>query len=204
MPVISALRREDMRGQATDTVRRTTAVETDRDIFLSIAELRRRYETRTTYADVTRDSVSIELAVSDHLMDGEDRNMPVARLFRGAEYAGDSSNWFAPNVAALTNWRDSCGLEPTHVRDWPDPPARAIDFASATEPEWASPSYKPPLSCSVRPRGRPDDQGARRVPCGPPRPARNSPVSASETGVPISKKRSVATNPNSSRRRASS
>ena len=45
IPVISAQRALDMRGQATDTVRRTTAVETDRDIFLSIAELRRRYET---------------------------------------------------------------------------------------------------------------------------------------------------------------
>lgn len=98
---------------------------------------------------LARGRVSIETAVSYHLLAAEDRKIPLARFFRGAEHGGDSSNWFAPNVAALRGWCESRGLEPTHVRGWPDPPARATVIAFATEPEWPSLSYEQPLSGSV-------------------------------------------------------
>ena len=74
----------------------------------------------------------------------------MARFFRTDELAGDSSNWFAPNVAALTDWCRSCGLEPKTVLSWPDPlPARAMVVAEPGDPEWVTLSYEQPLSCSV-------------------------------------------------------
>ena len=39
--------------------------------------------------------------------------MPLARFYRKDELAADSSNWFAPSMAALGDWCGSAGLEPT-------------------------------------------------------------------------------------------
>ena len=94
-------------------------------------------------------SVVIETAVCDHEL-GEDRDLPLARFYRTDELHGDSSNWFAPNVAALTDWCQSCGLEPEVVLSWPEPlPTRAMVVASPGEPEWTRLSYEQPLSCSI-------------------------------------------------------
>jgi SAM-dependent methyltransferase len=96
-------------------------------------------------------TVSIETAVSDHEL-GDHRAVPLARFFRTDELAGDSSNWFAPNLAALTDWCRSCGLPPTRVVSWPEPlAARAIVITSTADPEWPALSYEQPLSCSVGP-----------------------------------------------------
>ena len=98
---------------------------------------------------LVRGTVSIETAVSDHEL-GDARDLPLARFFRTDELAGDSSNWFAPNVAALTDWCRSCGLEPKTVLSWPDPlPARAMVVAEPGDPEWMTLSYEQPLICSV-------------------------------------------------------
>ena len=94
-------------------------------------------------------TVSIETAVSDHEI-GDHRDLPLARFYRTDELGGDSSNWFAPNVAALTDWCRSCGLEPKRVLSWPEPlPTRAMVVASPGEREWTRLSYEQPLSCSV-------------------------------------------------------
>jgi tRNA (mo5U34)-methyltransferase len=100
---------------------------------------------------LARGAVSVETAVCDHLL-GENLEAPVARFFRGAEYASDHTIWFVPNVAALTEWCGSCGLEPTGVRTWPEPlPSRAMVTASVIEPEWLNLGYEEPLSCSLPP-----------------------------------------------------
>ena len=100
---------------------------------------------------LARGVVSVESVVSDHLLP-DDCDVPVARFFRGAEFADDSTIWFAPNVAALTDWCRSCGLEPTRVTSWPEPlPHRAMVAATVTEPEWPNLSYEQPLSCSMPP-----------------------------------------------------
>jgi SAM-dependent methyltransferase len=98
---------------------------------------------------LARGTVSVETAVSDHEL-GEHRHLPLARFYRTDELGGDSSNWFAPTVAALTDWCRSCGLEPTRVLSWPEPlPTRAMVVAQPGDPEWARLSYEQPLSCSV-------------------------------------------------------
>jgi tRNA (mo5U34)-methyltransferase len=100
---------------------------------------------------LTRGSVSSETAVCNHEL-ADQRDLPLVRFYRTDELAGDSSNWFAPTVAALTDWSRSCGLEPTRVRAWPDAaPARAMVVASAMNnpPEYLALSYERPLSCSV-------------------------------------------------------
>lgn len=100
---------------------------------------------------LARGAVSVETAVSDDLL-GEDVSVPVARYFRGAEYAQDSTIWFLPNIATLTDWCRSCGLDPTGVRSWPDPlPSRAMVTALAADPEWPSLCYEEPLTCSMPP-----------------------------------------------------
>jgi SAM-dependent methyltransferase len=100
---------------------------------------------------LARGAVSVETAVADDLL-GENLAEPVARYFRGAEYAQDSTIWFVPNIATLTDWCRSCGLEPTGVRSWPDPhPSRAMVTALAADPEWPSLCYEEPLTCSMPP-----------------------------------------------------
>ena len=68
----------------------------------------------------------------------------------GAEYAGDSSNWFAPNVVGADGLvrvvrpraDTASGLGRTRrLGPW--------SIASATEPEWPSLSYEQPLICSA-------------------------------------------------------
>ncbi len=100
---------------------------------------------------LSRGIVSIETAISDHELQDR-RDQPLARFFRGAELGGDPGNWFAPNLAALTDWCRSCGLEPTAVRSWPDgAPSRAMVLASAGEPEYPRLSLERPLRCSLLP-----------------------------------------------------
>ena len=100
---------------------------------------------------LSRGVVSIETAVADNLPT-ENPDLSVARFFRDAEFADDSTIWFVPTVAALTDWCGSCGLQPTSVRSWPEPrPSRAMVVTSATEPEWPKLSYEQPLSCSMPP-----------------------------------------------------
>ena len=98
---------------------------------------------------LARGTVSIETAVSDHEL-GQHLELPLARFYRADELGGDSSNWFAPNVAALTDWCRSCGLRPERVLSWPDPlPSRAMVAAQPLDPEWMRLSYERPLTCSV-------------------------------------------------------
>jgi SAM-dependent methyltransferase len=100
---------------------------------------------------LARGAVSVETAVAGDLL-GEGPDVPLARYFRGAEYAQDSSVWFVPSIAALTDWCRSCGLEPTSVRSWPDPlPSRAMVTALAAYPEWPGLCYEEPLTCSMPP-----------------------------------------------------
>jgi tRNA (mo5U34)-methyltransferase len=104
---------------------------------------------------LARGTVTIETAVCDHELMLQ-RDLPLARFYRRDELGDDSSNWFAPNVAALTDWCRSCGLEPTHVHAWPDgAPSRAVVAATRTagDPEYMTLSYERPLNCSV---ARPD------------------------------------------------
>lgn len=104
---------------------------------------------------VSRGVVSVETAICDFELQDQ-RDLPLTRFFRGGELAGDASNWFAPNVAALTDWCRSCGLEPTSVRSWPDAaPSRAMVVASVAEPEYPGLSLERPLRCSLlRPSAR--------------------------------------------------
>ena len=98
---------------------------------------------------LARGTVSIETAVSDHEL-GSHPELPLARFYRADELGGDSSNWFAPNVAALTDWCRSCGLEPERVMSWPDPlPSRGMIAARPVDPEWMRLSYEQPLTCRV-------------------------------------------------------
>jgi tRNA (mo5U34)-methyltransferase len=77
---------------------------------------------------------------------------PTARFYRLDELGGDSSNWFAPNVAGLVAWCESCGLTVRSVRCWPvDAPMRAVVDLTPTAgpPEYRTVSYELPLRCSV-------------------------------------------------------
>jgi SAM-dependent methyltransferase len=101
---------------------------------------------------LTRGTVTIETAVCDHELAGADRTLPVARFYRSDELAGDSSNWFAPSMAALSDWCRSVGLEPTTVRGWPErAPHRALVAARVVpgDPEYMTLSYERPLRCSI-------------------------------------------------------
>jgi SAM-dependent methyltransferase len=87
-----------------------------------------------------------------HPLLGENLDLSVARYFRGDGYAHDSTIWFVPSVATLTDWCRSCGLQPTSVRSWPEPlPSRAMVAGSAAEPEWPSLCYEERLTCSMPP-----------------------------------------------------
>jgi tRNA (mo5U34)-methyltransferase len=93
----------------------------------------------------------IETAVLDAEMP-EVSGRPVARFYRSDELAGDSSNWFAPTLAALLDWCASCGLDPEVVAAWPpEGPERAIVRVrrGAGGPEWRERSYELPVSARV-------------------------------------------------------
>jgi tRNA (mo5U34)-methyltransferase len=93
----------------------------------------------------------IETAVLDAEMP-EVAGRPVARFYRGDELAGDSSNWFAPTLAALIDWCSSSGLDPEVVAAWPpEIPERVVVRVrrGAGEPEWRQRSYELPVTARV-------------------------------------------------------
>lgn len=113
---------------------------------------------------VTRGQAYIETAVCDYETDacGE---LPIARFYPRDELAGDGSNWFAPNVAALKAWCRSCGLEPGALRTWPEgQPNRAMLAAQAIDgiPEYQQFSYERPLRCSSSSATSDARRGAQR------------------------------------------
>jgi tRNA (mo5U34)-methyltransferase len=100
---------------------------------------------------VTRGQAYIETAVCDYET-AASSDLPLARFYRRDELAGDGSNWFAPNVAALQDWCRSCGLEPEEISSWPEgQPNRALLSTRAIEgvAEYQTISYERPLRCSV-------------------------------------------------------
>jgi len=110
---------------------------------------------------VTRGAAYVETAVCDAEL-GQSAGAPIARFYRGDELAGDSSNWFAPSVSALTDWCESCGLVPTSVKAWPEAPTRAMVISSAADvPEYQTLSYERPLLCSIDDAGH--SEGLRPV-----------------------------------------
>jgi tRNA (mo5U34)-methyltransferase len=99
---------------------------------------------------MTRHLAYVETAVCDAEL--PEAKPAVARFYRRDELGADSSNWFAPNVAALADWCASCGLEPEEVQSWPSgAPTRAMVRAvpSAGPPEYRTVSYERPLVVSV-------------------------------------------------------
>jgi SAM-dependent methyltransferase len=76
-----------------------------------------------------------------------------ARFYRRDELGADPSNWFAPTVSGLSDWCQSCGLEPERVLAWPEgAPSRGMVIArpSAGEPEYQRLSYERPIDATVR------------------------------------------------------
>jgi tRNA (mo5U34)-methyltransferase len=101
-------------------------------------------------------AVSIETAIADDEL-GDLRNQPLVRFYRLAELADDSSNWFAPSVAALVDWVTSSGFEAQRVMSWPNEhPTRAMVNAvlAPDPPEYRRVSYETPLQVRTAvPRG---------------------------------------------------
>jgi tRNA (mo5U34)-methyltransferase len=80
---------------------------------------------------------------------GDPSDPPMARYFRRDELAGDSSNWFAPNLACLVDWVESSGFVVDRIQYWPEEePTRACVAAHPTtkQPEYISLSYEVPLT----------------------------------------------------------
>ncbi len=101
--------------------------------------------------ELTAGTVSIETAIADHEL-GALRGRPCVRFYRLGELAEDSSNWFAPSVAALCEWLYSCGFEPTKVHSWPSNyPSRAIVNALVApgQPEYQGVSYERPIRAQL-------------------------------------------------------
>jgi tRNA (mo5U34)-methyltransferase len=100
---------------------------------------------------VSGGSAYVETVVCDAEMP-EHSKTALTRYFRDDELGGDSSNWFTPNVQALTDWCRSSGLQPERVSAWPKgAPTRAMVIASAIlrVPEYQRVSYERPMFCSV-------------------------------------------------------
>lgn len=100
---------------------------------------------------VTRTTAYVETAVCDAELP-RDAELAVSRFYRSDELGGDSSNWFAPNVRALLDWCESCGLHPSNCSSWPPhAPTRAMVTTSVTAgpPEYQTVSYERPLLTSV-------------------------------------------------------
>lgn len=96
---------------------------------------------------VTRGDVLLETEVADDEV-ANDSELAIARFFRGDERAGDSSNWFAPNIQCLLDWCQSCGLESKFLEAWPDPdPSRCLLrlTCSGGGPEYRRVSYETPI-----------------------------------------------------------
>ena len=76
----------------------------------------------------------------------------VVRFYRQRELGDDPTNWFAPSLTALSQWCESCGLEPVQIRAWPDGAAsRGLVSARPTDgpPEWQRISYDQPLTARI-------------------------------------------------------
>jgi tRNA (mo5U34)-methyltransferase len=100
---------------------------------------------------VTRERAYVETAVCDHET-ALATSLPLARFYRLGELGSDTSNWFAPNVAALIDWCRSCGFDAEDVNSWPpQSPSRAMVNlrAQAGKPEYQRVSYERPLACTV-------------------------------------------------------
>jgi SAM-dependent methyltransferase len=93
---------------------------------------------------LTRHHLYLETAIW-----GDPSGPPMARYFRRDELAGDSSNWFAPNLSCLIDWVESSGFVVDRVEHWPEEqPTRACVAAHPTtdEPEYIGFSYEVPLT----------------------------------------------------------
>ena len=93
---------------------------------------------------LTRHHLYVETAIC-----GDPSDPPMARYFRRDELAGDSSNWFAPNLTCLIDWVESSGFVVDRVEYWPkDQPTRACVAAhpTAEQPEYIDLSYEFPLT----------------------------------------------------------
>jgi tRNA (mo5U34)-methyltransferase len=102
---------------------------------------------------LTRKHLYLETAVW-----GNPSDPPMARYFRRDELAGDSSNWFAPNLSCLVDWVESSGFVVDQIQHWPDDdPMRACVAAHPTPepPEYIELSYEVPLT--VVPESRPPE-----------------------------------------------
>ena len=87
----------------------------------------------------------IETAIADGELEAGDR--PLVRFYRGADLAGDPSNWFAPTSSALVDWCASSGFEIVNIISWPpDAPARCVAAVRAVPgaPEFSTVSYEMP------------------------------------------------------------
>ncbi len=103
---------------------------------------------------VTRGCAFIESEVADGDLrpSAHISNLSVTRFFRTDDMAGDSSNWFAPNIKCLLEWCWSCGLRPTLLKAWPnDAPKRCLVKAERVEgePEYRLISYERPIHVKV-------------------------------------------------------
>ena len=136
-----------------------------------------------------RTEASLETAVADWELASR-ADEPLVRFYRGAEFAGDPTNWFAPTVRALEDWCRSSGLEPTVLRRWPeDAPERCMLRLTRSEgdPEYVAVSYERDLL--VRETSGPyvpGDEGST-VATGPEQPPAPS-ASSPETEEPTSGK----------------
>jgi tRNA (mo5U34)-methyltransferase len=105
---------------------------------------------------VTAGEASLETAVCDWDLPRRQRGKPLTRFYRRDELSQDSSNWFAPTVAALEDWCGSAGFESERIAAWPTRrPRRAMLRLRPTSgpPEYEELSYERPLRCTgVSPR----------------------------------------------------
>ena len=102
---------------------------------------------------LTRGAVLLETAVADHEL-GTLRSAPLVRFYERDELGGDSSNWFAPSVAALLAWCSSSGLTPELLGAWPESaPERCVVRAEpgAGAPGYVRVSYERPLRVDAAP-----------------------------------------------------
>lgn len=101
---------------------------------------------------VTGGEASLETAVCDGQLPRRQRALELARFYRRDELSADSSNWFAPTVAALEAWCGSSGFEVERVGAWPQRrPGRAMLRLRPTDgpAEYQQLSYERPLRCTT-------------------------------------------------------
>jgi tRNA (mo5U34)-methyltransferase len=102
---------------------------------------------------VTAGTCYMETAVSDWQLPPDVRGHALSAYYRRDELHGDSSNWFAPTVAAFEAWAGSSGFTTELIDAWPaEAPGRAMLKATpaAGDAEWLALSYERPVSATVR------------------------------------------------------